>query len=90
MLCERCRTQVDETRNETTIRSETTREALSSSGVQPLVILLRSADHLPPDQQGALPTANLSAVSGELTTGALVSIARGWLRIRLRPVRAVG
>jgi hypothetical protein len=43
----------------------------------------------PPDQQAALPAANLSAVSDELKTGALVSIARGWLRIRLRPVRAV-
>ena len=90
MLREQCRTQVDETRNETTILSETTREALSSGGVPPLVILLRSADHLPPDQQAALPAADLSAVSGELRTGALVSIARGRLRICLRPVRAVG
>lgn len=32
---------------------------------------------------------NLPAVSGELKTGALVSIARGRLRIGLRPVRAV-
>jgi hypothetical protein len=86
MLCERCRTLADET----TTRSETTREALSSSGEQPLVILLRPADHLTPDQQSALPAANLSAVSDELRTGALVSIARGWLRIRLRSVRVVG
>ncbi|HEX6527289.1 MAG TPA: hypothetical protein VF070_45860 [Streptosporangiaceae bacterium] len=45
-------------------------------GVQPPVILLRSADHLAPDQQSALPAADLPAVSGELKTGALVSIDR--------------
>ncbi|HEX6527273.1 MAG TPA: hypothetical protein VF070_45780 [Streptosporangiaceae bacterium] len=49
-------------------------------GAQPPVIFLRSADQLAPDQHPALPAANLSAVSGELKTGALVSIARGRLR----------
>jgi hypothetical protein len=70
--------------------NETRIETTAVPGVQPLMILLRSADHLIPDQQAALPAANLSAVSDELKTGALVSIARGRLRIPLRPVRGFG
>jgi hypothetical protein len=54
-------------------------------GVQPPVIMLQSADHLTQDQQPGLPAANLPAVSDELKTGALVSIARGQPQIRLRP-----
>jgi predicted nuclease of predicted toxin-antitoxin system len=62
--------------------------AISRGAVRPSVVLLRSADHLAPDQQAALLAANLPAVADELKTGALVSIARGRLRIRSLPVRA--
>ncbi len=61
--------------------------AVSPGAVRPSVVLLRSADHLTPDQQAALLAANLPAVADELKTGALVSIARGRLRIRSLPVR---
>jgi len=54
--------------------NETRIETTAVPGVQPPVILLRSADHLTPGQQSALPAANLSAVSDGLKTGALVSI----------------
>jgi predicted nuclease of predicted toxin-antitoxin system len=61
--------------------------AASPGAVRPSVVLLRSADHLTPDQQAGLLVANLPAVADELKTGALVSIARGRLRIRSLPVR---
>jgi predicted nuclease of predicted toxin-antitoxin system len=61
--------------------------ATSRGAVRPSVVLLRSADHLTPDQQAALLVANLPAVADELKTGALVSIARGRLRMRSLPVR---
>lgn len=58
-----------------------------SRATQPSVVLLRSADHLTPDQQAALLTANLPVVAAELAAGAVVSIARGRLRVRPLPVR---
>lgn len=54
---------------------------------RPSVVLLRSADHLTPDQQAALLAANLPTVAAELEAGAVVSIARGRLRVRSLPVR---
>ena len=51
------------------------------------MILLRSADHLTPDQQATLLLANLPAVAAELDAGAVVSIARGRLRVRSLPVQ---
>lgn len=54
---------------------------------RPSVVLLRSADHLTPDQQATLLLANLPAVTAELDLGAVVSIARGRLRVRSLPVR---
>lgn len=63
-------------------------ELLAVSGAtRPSVILLRSADRLTPDQQAALLADNLPAVAAELDSGAVVSIARGRLRVRLLPVR---
>jgi predicted nuclease of predicted toxin-antitoxin system len=63
-------------------------ELLAVSGAtRPSVVLLRSADRLAPDQQAALLTANLPAVAAELGAGAVVSIARGRLRVRPLPVR---
>ena len=62
-------------------------ELLAVAGaVRPSVVLLRSADHLTPDQQGGLLVTNLPAVTAELDAGAVVSIARGRLRVRPLPV----
>jgi predicted nuclease of predicted toxin-antitoxin system len=61
--------------------------AVSPGAARPSVVLLRSPDHLTPDQQAALLAANLPAVADGLKKGALVSIARGRLRIRSLPVR---
>jgi predicted nuclease of predicted toxin-antitoxin system len=60
--------------------------AVSRGAVRPSVVLLRSADRLTPDQQAAILVANLAAVADELKTGALVSIARGRVRIRSLPI----
>jgi predicted nuclease of predicted toxin-antitoxin system len=63
-------------------------ELLAVSGAtRPSVVLLRSADHLTPDQQATLLIANLPAVAADLESGAAVSIARGRLRVRPLPVR---
>jgi predicted nuclease of predicted toxin-antitoxin system len=53
-----------------------------SRATQPSVVLLRSADHLTPDQQAALLMANLPVVATELDACAVVSITRGRLRVR--------
>jgi len=60
--------------------------AISRGAVRPSVVLLRSADRLTPEQQAALLVANLPAVAGELGTGAIVTIARGRVRIRSLPI----
>lgn len=62
--------------------------AISRGAVRPSVVLLRSADRLTPEQQAALLAANLPAVADELGTGALVTIARGRVRIRSLPILA--
>ena len=62
--------------------------AASPGRARPSVVLLRSADHLTPDQQAALLAANLPSVADGLETGALVSNARGRLRMRSLPIRA--
>jgi predicted nuclease of predicted toxin-antitoxin system len=62
--------------------------AASPGRARPSVVLLRSADHLIPDQQAALLAANLPSVADGLEAGALVSIARGRLRMRSLPIRA--
>lgn len=62
--------------------------AVSRGAVRPSVILLRSADHLTPEQQAALLAANLPAVADDLKTGALVTIARGRVRMRSLPILA--
>jgi predicted nuclease of predicted toxin-antitoxin system len=63
--------------------------AASPGAIRPSVVLLRSADHLTPGQQAALLAANLAAVADALTAGAIVSMARGRLRIRALPVKPV-
>lgn len=60
---------------------------LAHSGLtKPSFVLLRSADHLTPSQQGERLVANLSKVVDDLERGAIVTIARGRLRIRPLPV----
>ena len=54
---------------------------------EPSLVLLRSADRLTPDQQADLILANLDTVAGDLTSGAVVTIGRGHLRVRTLPVR---
>jgi predicted nuclease of predicted toxin-antitoxin system len=61
--------------------------AASPGRAQPSVVLLRSADHLTPTEQANLLAANLSSVADGLKAGALVSIARGRMRIRPLPIR---
>lgn len=62
---------------------------LFSTGDQhrPSVVLLRSADHLTPDQQAGLLVPNLPAVTDELEAGTMVTLARGRLRVRPLPLR---
>jgi len=52
----------------------------------PSVVLLRSADRLPPDDQAALLLANLPAVVADLEAGAIVTLTRFHLRVRRLPV----
>ena len=63
--------------------------AASPGAKRPSVVLLRSADHLTPNEQADLLTANPPVVEDGLDTGALVSIARGRLRMRPLPIRPV-
>jgi predicted nuclease of predicted toxin-antitoxin system len=52
----------------------------------PSVVLLRSADHMPPGEQADLLTANLPAISDALGKGAIASLSRGRLRLRALPI----
>jgi len=61
--------------------------AASPGRVKPSVVLLRSADHLTPTEQASLLAVNLPSVADGLKAGALVSIARGRMRMRPLPVR---
>jgi predicted nuclease of predicted toxin-antitoxin system len=60
--------------------------AASRGATRPSVVLLRSADRFTPDEQAALLAANLPVVAGDLETGAVVTIARGRMRIRSLPI----
>lgn len=60
--------------------------AASRGATRPSIVLLRSADRLTPDEQAALLAANLPAVTGDLEAGAIVTIARGRMRIRSLPI----
>ena len=52
----------------------------------PSLILLRSADHLTPNQQAARVVANIPSVVGELVLGAVVSLSMEHLRVRRLPI----
>jgi predicted nuclease of predicted toxin-antitoxin system len=53
----------------------------------PSLILLRSADHLTPDEQAGLLVANIPAVAKDLDSGAVVSLSPSRLRVRPLPLR---
>ena len=54
--------------------------------MKPSFVLIRSADTLTPDEQASLLLFNLALVEEELVAGAIVTFARGRLRIRRLPV----
>lgn len=54
----------------------------------PSVLLLRSADHLRPNEQAELMAANLPQIAEDLAKGAIVSLTRDRLRIRELPIPA--
>jgi predicted nuclease of predicted toxin-antitoxin system len=54
--------------------------------VSPSVLLLRSADHLRPNEQAALIAANLPQIAEDLEKGAIVSLTRERLRVRELPI----
>jgi predicted nuclease of predicted toxin-antitoxin system len=54
----------------------------------PSVLLLRSADHLRPNEQGELIAANLPQIAEDLEKGAIVSLTRDRLRVRELPIDA--
>ncbi len=53
----------------------------------PSLVLLRSSDHLPPQDQAALLIANLPAVTNDLEAGAVVSLSPNHLRVRALPIQ---
>jgi predicted nuclease of predicted toxin-antitoxin system len=52
----------------------------------PSVLLLRSADHLRPNEQAELMAANLPQIAEDLEKGAIVSLTSDRLRIRELPI----
>lgn len=60
--------------------------AARRGATRPSVVLLRSADRLTSDDQAVLLATNLPAVADDLETGAIVSIARGRIRVRSLPI----
>ena len=60
--------------------------AASRGATRPSVILLRSADGLTSKEQAALLVANLPVMAGDLEAGAVVTIARGRMRVRSLPI----
>lgn len=58
-----------------------------SGDKSPSLILLRSADRVPPRDQAELILANLPSVIEELDAGAVVSLSPTRLRVRLLPMR---
>ncbi|MGI8647257.1 MAG: hypothetical protein DLM55_09510 [Acidimicrobiales bacterium] len=54
----------------------------------PSLVLLRSFDHLTPDEQADLLLGNLPAVAQDLSAGAVVSITTERIRVRSLPIRA--
>lgn len=60
---------------------------LASRGASsPSVLMLRSADHLTPDEQAQLIVAVLAQVGTELDRGAIASASSGRIRLRNLPI----
>lgn len=53
---------------------------------QPSVLMLRSSDHLTPDEQGELILRTLAQVGEELEDGAVASVTPKRIRIRTLPL----
>jgi predicted nuclease of predicted toxin-antitoxin system len=53
---------------------------------QPSVLMLRSSDHLTPDEQADLILRTLEQVGGELEDGAIASVTPERIRIRTLPI----
>ena len=53
----------------------------------PSVVLLRSSDHLTPDEQSDLIIRAIGTVVADLVAGAIASVSPGRVRIRTLPVR---
>jgi predicted nuclease of predicted toxin-antitoxin system len=60
--------------------------AARRGATRPSVVLLRSADRLTSDDQAVLLATNLPAVADDLETGAIITIARGRMRVRSLPI----
>jgi len=60
--------------------------ATTPGAIRLSVVLLRSADRLTSDEQAALLAGNLPAIADILEAGAMVTIARGRMRIRSLPI----
>jgi predicted nuclease of predicted toxin-antitoxin system len=58
-----------------------------SGHTAPSLVLMRSVDRQTPAEQAQLLIANLPAVLDDLQAGAVVSFARGHLRVRRLPLR---
>jgi predicted nuclease of predicted toxin-antitoxin system len=57
-----------------------------SRGSAPSLVLFRSVDALAPRDQGEILAANLAAVREPLEAGAVVSLRRGHIRVRMLPL----
>jgi predicted nuclease of predicted toxin-antitoxin system len=53
---------------------------------QPSVLMLRSSDHLTPDEQADLILRTLEQVGSELEDGAIASVTPERIRIRTLPI----
>ena len=58
-----------------------------AGATRPSVVLLRSPDHLTPDEQAELLIAALPMVSTDVADGAVVSLSRERVRVRSLPIR---
>lgn len=61
-----------------------------SSLTTPSLVLFRSAEGLPPDEQVTALLANLALVAPELESGAIVTITDGQPSVRILPMAADG
>ena len=58
-----------------------------AGATRPSVVLLRSPDHLTPDEQAELLIAALPMVATDLEEGAVISLSRERVRVRSLPIR---